>query len=317
MFDKSLFENTTLCVVGNINRDIKTAPFPPGDYLFHDGETSVSSILETVGGGGANSAFAAAYLGARTAFLGKVGMDALGDRLEQTLTGHSISPHLARDKTPTGTSINLTFANGHRHFISCLANNEALRMEDLDLKAFAGHRHLLRADIWFSESMLWGGNERLFQAAHEAGLEISIDLNWDPQWGRGESERIRARKEAVRSLLKWVILAHGNVRELNEFTDSPDLKTSLQRLEEWGAKAVVVHLGAEGAGYYQQGAMVVELAVPAGARVNTTGTGDVLSTCMMLLSQRPELSIQTQLKMANMIVSEFIAGKHHLIPVIS
>jgi fructokinase len=317
MFDKSCFEGTSLCVVGNINRDIKTAPFAPGDYLFQDGETSVSSILETAGGGGANSAFTAAYLGAKTAFLGKVGRDALGERLEQTLIKHSISPHLARSAVATGTSINLTFANGHRHFVSSLANNETLRFEDLDLGALAGHRHLLRADIWFSEAMLGGGNEKLFRAAHEAGLEISIDLNWDPQWGRADTKQIQARKEAVRSLLKWVTLAHGNARELNEFTDSADLKTSLKKLKEWGAKAVVIHLGAEGAGYYRQGSLIVEPSVPADARVNTTGTGDVLSTCMMLSGQRTDISIQTQLKAANAIVSDFIAGKHQLIPALA
>ncbi len=316
MPDHPCFETASLCVVGNVNRDIKTAPFPPGDHLFQDGETPVSSIVETVGGGGANSACAAAYLGAKTAFVGKVGRDALGDRLEQTLIKHSITPHLARGENPTGTSINLTFATGHRHFVSCLPNNESLRMEDLDLRALSGHRHLLRADVWFSEPMLWGGNELLFRAANEAGLEISIDLNWDPQWGRAEPQRIHARKEAVRSLLKWVTLAHGNVRELKEFTDSPDLKTSLERLEGWGAKAVVVHMGTEGAGYYQKGSLLVEPSVPASARVNTTGTGDVLSTCMMLSRQSAGLSIQAQLKTANAIVSGFIAGEHPMIPAI-
>ena len=80
-----LFEGTSLCVVGNINRDVKTAPLHAGEHLFRDGETSVSFVAETIGGGGANSAFAAAALGARVAFLGTVGTDALGDRLERTL----------------------------------------------------------------------------------------------------------------------------------------------------------------------------------------------------------------------------------------
>ena len=70
-----IFAGSSLCVVGNINRDVKTAPMWAGEHLFADGETSVSSIIETIGGGGANSAFAAASLGARVAFLGKVGAD--------------------------------------------------------------------------------------------------------------------------------------------------------------------------------------------------------------------------------------------------
>ena len=131
--ETSIFASS-LSVVGNINRDIKTASLRAGDHLFKDGETSVGAISETIGGGGANSACAAAALGARVAFIGKIGADALGDRLEQTLVQHGINANLARDKNhPSGTSINLTFDNGHRHFVSCLPNNESLSFDDLDL----------------------------------------------------------------------------------------------------------------------------------------------------------------------------------------
>ncbi len=92
MLDESTFRQSSLCVVGNINRDVKTTPLRPDESLFRDGETSVSGIAETIGGGGANSAFAAATLGASVAFLGKVGADGLGQRLERTLTKHGIWP---------------------------------------------------------------------------------------------------------------------------------------------------------------------------------------------------------------------------------
>src|SRR5271170_3988899 len=121
MLDESAFRQSSLCVVGNLNRDVKAAPLRPGKSLFDDGETSVSYVAETIGGGGANSAFTAASLGARVAFLGKVGADGLGVRLERTLVQQRIAPHLARDQShPSGTSIALSFETGHRHFISCL-----------------------------------------------------------------------------------------------------------------------------------------------------------------------------------------------------
>src|SRR5580704_13765141 len=117
MRDDSFLKGSSLCVVGNINRDVKTAPFAAGNALLTDGETSVGSIIETIGGGGANSAFAAAALGARVAFQGRVGADALGDRLERTLSKHGVAAHLARDaKQPSGTSLALSYDNGHRHF---------------------------------------------------------------------------------------------------------------------------------------------------------------------------------------------------------
>jgi 2-dehydro-3-deoxygluconokinase len=311
--DESDLRAGRLCVVGNVNRDIRTAPFRAGDHLFGDGETSVGAIVETIGGGGANSACVAAALGARVVFLGKVGADGLGLRLEQRLRAWGVEARLAKDPAvATGTSINLTFDHGPRHFISWLPNNHGLRFEDLDLEVLSGCDHLYRADIWFSAPMLFGGNERLFRAARARGLAVSIDLNWDPRWGVGETEAVRVRKQAIRAVLPWVTLAHGNARELAEFTDAPDLISALRRLADWGVAAVVVHLGAEGAGYFERGQWMTEPAVPADRRINTTGTGDVLSTCMMLLHRQADA--RAKLRLANRIVTEFIEGKRALIP---
>jgi sugar/nucleoside kinase (ribokinase family) len=311
--NETSFKSARLAIVGNINRDVKTAPFAADASLLRDGETPVSSLVETIGGGGANSAFTAAALGARVAFLGKVGADALGDKLEQTLIRHGIAAHLARDpEHATGTSLALSYADGQRHFVGCHPSSAALAFPDLDLSALSGFDHLLRADLWFSKPMLFGGNEQLFRRARDAGLTVSVDLNWDPQWGRASAAEIRERKEAARAALRWVHLAHGNVRELSEFADATDLMTALQRLEHWGVEAVVVHLGAEGAGYYHRGQLVVEPAAPVQRRLNTTGTGDVLSVCLMLLHRQPD--IPAKLRLANAVVAEFMEGKRPFIP---
>ena len=313
MLSEELFKSGRLCVVGNINRDIRTAPISPGPGLLRDGETPVAGLVETVGGGGANSAFTAAALGARVAFLGKVGRDALGDTLERTLSGHGISAHLARDpKAATGTSLALHYADGQRHFVSCHPSSETLAFEDLDLRALAGSDHLFRADIWFSQAMLFGGNERLFRVAREAGMTVSMDLNWDPQWGVAGAGAVRERKRAAQAALRWVNLAHGNARELNEFAESDDLMTSLRRLEDWGVEGVVVHLGDRGAGFYQRGRLVVEPAAEATRHVNSTGTGDVLSVCMMLLHRHPDL--EGKLRLANRVVAEDLEGKREFVP---
>jgi len=313
-----MFEGSSLCVVGNINRDVKTSPLHAGEHLLRDGESSVSSISETIGGGGANSAFAAAALGGRVSFVGKVGEDPLGARLERTLARHGLISFLAKDSAhPSGTSIALMLDNSHRHFVSCLPANEALTFGDIDLHALAGMQHLLRADVWFSEAMLFGGNARLFQAATERCIPVSLDLNWDPQWGHAPAAQIEARKQAVRDVLPLVTLAHGNVRELMEFTGAPDLDSALRNLTAWGVKAVVVHLGAQGAGYYQDGALLVEPPAPIRSQVNSAGTGDVLSVCMMLLHHCTESPIGERLRTANGIVAQFIEGARSLIPALA
>jgi sugar/nucleoside kinase (ribokinase family) len=231
------------------------------------------------------------------------------------MVAQGVKSFLRRDPvTPTGTSLALSFTNGCRHFVSCQPNNDSLCFEDIDLAILAGGGHLLRADLWFSEPMLFGGNARLLAAAQDRGMATSIDLNWDPLWGSASDEAIRKRKQAVRQVLPLSDLVHGNIRELTLFADAPDLSTALERLAGWGAKAVVVHLGAKGAGYYWQDRLIVEPAAPARQQVNTTGTGDLLSTCMMLAHSHANVPVAEKLRLANRIVAEFISGKRNLLP---
>lgn len=315
MLDASLFRDSHLCVVGAICRDVKTAPLPPGDYLLHDGETSIGGVRETIGGGGANSAGMAGNLGAEVRFCGVIGDDELGQRLRRALerSGVRCFLHCARG-LGTGTTVNLVYASGERHFLSCHPNNAALSFEHIELAALAGTRHLLRADVWFSEPMLYGGNMKLFQEARRLGLAISLDLNWDPKWRHAPAEEIARRKEAVRELLPLVDLAHGNVRELCAFADSPDLMSGLQKLSGWGTGAVVVHNGVKGAGYFCAGRFETAPPVFVKESVMATGTGDVLSVCMALLHDRNEGTVLEKLRFANTIVGEFMEGRRELIP---
>jgi sugar/nucleoside kinase (ribokinase family) len=281
--------------------------------LLQDGETPTEQIVETIGGGAANSAVAAAGLGAEVRFAGKVGDDALGRQLEQMLADRGVRSFVRRDPgVATGSSLALTFTTGHRHFICCQPNNTTLSFDDIDLSMLEGGRHLLRGDIWFAEPMLAGGNARLLEAARRRGLATSLDINWDPQWNSAPAATNRARKEAVRQVLPLVDLVHGNVRELNLFTDSGDLAASLARLTAWGAGAVVVHLGAQGAGYFCQGELVTEPAAPVRRHVHSTGCGDLLSACLMLLHDRADIPVRKKLHLANGIVAEYMEGRRAL-----
>jgi sugar/nucleoside kinase (ribokinase family) len=312
---RSVFRGTRLCVVGNVNRDVKIAAIDPGPHLFADGETSTGAIRETIGGGGANSALAAASLGADVSFVGKVGADALGDRLAGTLDARGVRSHLVRDPHhPTGTSVNLVWTTGHRHFVSCLPT-ATLAFDEIDASVLSGHQHVLRADPWFSEPMLLaGGNRRLLEAARAAGSATSLDINWDPAWGSASADAINTRKRALRDVLPRTDLAHGNVRELCAFADTDALQDALRRLADWGVGAVVVHMGEQGSGYYAEGRLIVEPCVRVDKVVNTTGTGDVLSVCMMLLHRRDDLDVSEKLRLSNRVVADYIAGRRDLVP---
>ncbi len=256
MLDETVFRGRRLVIVGSICRDVKMGAIRPGQHLLEDGETPTALISETIGGGGANSALAAAALGADVRFCGKVGADPLGARLEQVLLRRGVTTRIRRDpNVATGSSVVLSYENGCRHFVSCQPNNYSLAITDVDRTMLSGGGHLLRADVWFSEPMLASGNEELFRAARAQGLATSLDINWDPQWGSADAATIAWRKQAVRRILPWVDLIHGNRRELNQFADSSDFDTTLRQITAWGAAAIVIHLGADGAGYYRRQAV--------------------------------------------------------------
>ncbi len=315
MDERILFARSSLCVVGNINRDIKLQNVPDSADLLLDGETSVTGIVETIGGGAANSACAAAALGAAVRLLGKIGADALGEQLQRALERHGVRTCLVRDAgTQTGTTVALGYQSGHRHFLSRLPNNERLSFEDLDLTALDGCGHLLRADVWFSQAMLENGNRRLLAEARRHGLTTSVDINYDPRWSAGTRSEISERKRLLGGVLDLVDLAHGNVRELCEFTETSDLRAALERLTGWGVKSVVVHLGKQGAGFWTDGQLVIEPPDLAQRMINSTGTGDVLSVCLMLLHQHPDLSVRQKLRLANRVVREFIEGTRPMLP---
>lgn len=193
MTDPLHFTGAPVCIVGNLNRDVKLTNVPGSAALLQDGETSVAAVVETVGGGGANSACMAASLGAKVRFAGKIGADHLGQQVAEAMEKLGVTMWLARDAAcPTGTSVALNFSNGQRHFLSCLPNNETLRFEDIDLTALDDCAHLLRADVWFSQSMLEGGNQRLFAEARRRGLATSLDINFDPVLVRRKARRNHA-----------------------------------------------------------------------------------------------------------------------------
>ncbi len=314
MLDESVFRGRRLAVVGSICRDVKTAPLRAGSYLCEDGETPTAFIRETIGGGGANSALAAASLGADVRFGGKVGTDPLGVRLERSLADCGVKTFIRHDPgVATGSSVVLSYDSGARHFVSCQPNNYALAAADIDPEMFRDAGHLLRADVWFSEPMLAGGNEELLKAARQRGLATSLDINWDPQWGSADADAIARRKDAVRRILPLVDLVHGNVRELNEFADSVNIEASLEQITRWGARAAVIHMGDQGAAHYCRGQLTVCPAVPVHFCRNSAGTGDLLSVCMMLMHGADSSPLE-QLQLANKIVAEYIEGTRRVIP---
>lgn len=306
---------TPVAIVGNINLDIKTSLIPVHDTVLSDGETGVDEIYESLGGGAANTALAAAQLGGRVSFFGCVGDDELGDRLEAALTSFGITAHLARKPMPTGRSLALHWNNGARHFLSSLPNNRSLTAADIDVDTIikTGCHQLLRADVWFSEAMLAEGNYELLHRTRAAGIETYLDINWDPEWSiPGSAARIHERCRQLASVLPLVAVAHGNQHELAYFTRQENIQDACRFLLDAGCTTVVIHRGAQGAASYNAAEGWIEVpAVPVPVIVCPTGCGDVFCAAHMLLRH---LDTPQRLSACARIAADHLRGTRILIP---
>jgi ribokinase len=117
-------------VVGGANMDylVRGATLPkPGETI--EGHT----FLASPGGKGANQAVAAARLGARVAFVGRVGTDAPGRQLLEQLDAEGVDiRHVVRDKKhPTGVALIMVEENGQKSILTAPGANRHLSVTDL------------------------------------------------------------------------------------------------------------------------------------------------------------------------------------------
>jgi sugar/nucleoside kinase (ribokinase family) len=303
-----------IAIVGNVNLDVRTTAIPATPRVLSDGETSVDEVYETLGGGGANTAVAAAALGGRVYLIGSVGDDDLGTRLTGRLRNFGVVPMICRKKVPTGRSIALTWDNHQRHFVSSLPNAAELRAEDVPVEELArlGCCHLYRADVWFSPPMLFGGNLDVLGRARAAGMATSLDVNWDPQWSRtGAKHEIARRVAALRAVLPQVTYVHGNERELAFFTGRDTLADAVRAVLDWGAEAVIVHRGARGSAAATPSDWLEVPACQVSRVVSETGTGDVFTAAFLLLGKA---SLTERLREANRVAARHLEASPGYIP---
>ncbi len=123
--------DAAIAVVGSINTDLVV--FTP--HLPTVGETVSGQDLFTGGGGkGANQAVAAARLGARVHFVGRVGADAYGQNALVELTRENVDVRNVQitTDTPSGVALIMVGANGQNMIALAPGSNARITPEDID-----------------------------------------------------------------------------------------------------------------------------------------------------------------------------------------
>jgi ribokinase len=221
-------------VIGGANTDYLVR----GPRLPRAGETVTGDKFEAedAGGKGANQAVAVARLGARVAFVGRVGADDRGRALLRRLEKEGVDvSHVAKDKrTPTGVALINVDADGEKQIL--VAPGANLRLSATDVQRAATLLRNARVLVLQFEVPM-KANLAAARLAHRARVPIVLD----------PAPAARAPKE----LLERVTVIRANEHEAEALTrvkpgGQKSTRRAAERLFEHGIRAAIIAAGSGG-----------------------------------------------------------------------
>ncbi len=252
-----------MCVVGSLNMDLVVrAPRLP-----RIGETVTGGTFATFPGGkGANQAVAAARLGAAVTMVGRVGSDAFGQQLVQSLVRDRVdATHVRVDlEAPTGVAFIGVDADGNNMIMVAPGANQRVRPADVD----AARDAMTRARV-----LLLQLEVPIDTALHAAAVTKAAGglVCLDPAPAVPLPEPLYAAIDAINpNELEAQTLTGVEIRSI------ADAERAAVILRERGPRIVVIKMGSRGAFYLAPNGRAHVAAVPARA-IDTTAAGDAFA----------------------------------------
>lgn len=266
---------TDITAIGEVLIDLtQTGTGPAGVPLF----------AANPGGAPANVAVAAARLGARTAFLGKVGRDGLGAYLTGVLAENGVDlSGLRTGSAATTLAVVTVDAAGERDFTFLRGADGQLTQEEVDSQVLARTKFLHFGSVSLTASP---AREAVLHAVREArrlGALVSYDPNYRPAlW----PDRAQAETQ-MRQPLPLVDVLKLSDEELPLLTGTGDPEQGTAILRDMGIRLVLLTLGGDGA-YYRMGPAAGWVQGVKTAVADTNGAGDTfLGAVLSRLCRRP------------------------------
>lgn len=235
--------------------------------------TGVRQYAANPGGAPANVAVAAARLGARTAFVGKVGRDAFGGTLRQVLAdnGVAVSGLYETDRAPTTLAVVSLDPSGDRSFTFYRGPGADLLLtpEEAEKAISGGTAFLHFGSVSLTADPSRSATLAAVRKAKQMGALVSYDPNYRANLWDSEATAVARMKEPV-ALCDVVKLSE---EELPLLTGTTDPAEGTLRLVEQGVTLVLVTLGAKGA-YYRLGRETGMVPGVAAKVADTNGAGD-------------------------------------------
>ena len=255
--------NGVLCT-GNMLVDILVRPVDLSQA--QTGTSLVESIEQSLGGNGANAAYAIGKLGVPVRLVGMVGSDAFGEVVLGKLKSAGVDTSgIRRSLAPTATTVVLVNGRGDRRFLHRLGSSGEMYLEpdefEREIQPGMTHYHLATP---FTLPRMRTIYPELLRRARARGLVTSLDTQWDSQ-GMWMLE--------LSACLPMVDVLFANEDEAQMLTGSTDPVKQAAVLREHGASTIVLKRGSEGCAVFSP---CEEFHVPAFpvTAVDTTGAGD-------------------------------------------
>lgn len=215
-------------------------------------ERGIHQYAANPGGAPANLAVAAARLGARTAFIGKVGQDSYGMFLKHCLTDHGVDVTALRTDPIHHTTLAVVSVDEHgeRDFTFYRNPSADVNLTVTDVpEALLASSHVLHfGSVSLTAEPARSATLHAAKRARELGKIISYDPNYRARLWRSEEEAIAQMKVP----LPLVDILKVSDEELPLLTGTDDLTKGTRILAETGVKLILVTLGPNGA-FYRHG----------------------------------------------------------------
>lgn len=236
-------------------------------------ESGMRLFERNPGGAPANVLAAAARLGRRTAFLGKVGEDMHGQFLRDTLINAGIDvTGLVMDKDVFTTLAFVALGDGgERHFSFARkpGADTCLRPEELKTEILRSTRVLHVGSLSLTDEPARSATFAAVELAKQAGAIISYDPNYRAAlWPDAKTAAAQ-----MRSMLPYADAVKLSDEETLLLTDASEAAEAARRLLAQGVSCVAVTLGAQGALVATKDGIRTVPGFPTAA-VDTTGAGD-------------------------------------------
>ena len=254
-----------ILVIGSINMDLllltQRIPLP--------GETMLSEAYQFgAGGKGANQAVACAKLGGGTTFVCKIGSDAFGAQLRQSLTDNGVGvDYVSVSKgRQSGFCVIMLEEGGNNRIIAHLASNLHLNNADID-RAFEQDYDGMIIQFEIAKEMVIYACDR----AREKGIPFIVDTGpaLDFPLEKIHGMEILSPNETETTALCGITP-----------TTEAECKTAAELLtKRSGAKHIVLKMGDKGAMHYKDGKLTHYPTHKVEA-VDATAAGDVFTAAM-------------------------------------